>query len=169
MAAFDAKRLSRLDWLVVGAGAVALVSLFLPWFGASGSVGGITISSSSLSGWSTSYGWLGAVLVVAAGVFLAMVRSQVDVSRFPLTPAVAVLAAASVGTVVVILRWITLPRAHVGVAGVGGYDYGPRVGIWLTIIAGVVQVAAAVALFRQSGEELPFATRPAPGDEPPST
>jgi hypothetical protein len=149
MARFEAKRLSKLDWAVVGAAGVSFISLFLPWYGVSAG-----IFSASVSGWSTSYGWLGALLIIAAGVYLALQRSEVNLSGVPVTPAVAVLGAAALGTLIVILRWITLPSGH-GVDGV--YSYGPRVGIFLTIIAGLVQVAGAVLLFRASGEKLPWA------------
>lgn len=158
MAALDPKRLSRTDWLVVGAGAVALVALFLPWFGVS-ALG----FSASVSGWSTSYGWLGGALIVLTGGFLALARSDVDVSGFPLSPALAVLAGAGVGTVIVLLRWITMPRAHAGLGGTTLVSYGPRLGIWLTMVVGVVQVVGAVALFRQSGETLPFRADGGPG------
>jgi hypothetical protein len=147
MAKFDAKRLSRLDWAVVGAGGLSFISLFLPWYGASAG-----IFSASVSGWSTSYGWFGALLIIAAGVYLALQRSEV-----PFTPAVVVLAAATLGALIVVIRWITLPSGHAGVGGVTVYSYGPRVGIFLTIIAGLVQVGAAMAIFRASGEKLPWA------------
>ena len=151
MAKFDAKRLSRLDWAVVGAAGVSFISLFLPWYGASSGV-----FSASVSGWSTSYGWFGALLIIAAGVFLALQRSQVNLNSVPVTPAVVVLGAAVLGTLIVVIRWITLPSGHAGIGGVTIYSYGPRVGIFLTILAGLVQVAAAVALFRASGEKLPW-------------
>jgi hypothetical protein len=152
MAKFDAKHLSRLDWAVVGAAGVALISLFLPWYGAS--AGGF---SASVSGWSTGYGWFGGVLIIAAGAYLAMHRSEANLSRVPLSPSVVVLAASGLGTLIVVLRWLTLPRGHAGIGGVAFFSYGPRVGIFLTIIAGVVQVGAAIALFRTSGEKLPWA------------
>jgi hypothetical protein len=149
MANFDAKKFSRRDWAVVGAAAVSFICLFLPWYGAS-----YGFFSASVSGWSTSYGWLGALLIIAAGVYLALYRSEVNLAKVPVTPAVVVLGAAVLGTLIVILRWITLPSGH---AGITGFSYGPRVGIYLTIVAGVVQVVAAVALFRSSGEKLPWA------------
>jgi hypothetical protein len=152
MAKFDPKHLSRLDWLVVGSAGVALICLFLPWYG--GSFGGF---SASISGWSTSYGWLGGLLIVAAGAYLAMQRSEVDLSRVPLTPAVVVLGASALGTLIVLLRWLTLPSGHAGFAGVTVFSYGPRVGIVLAIIAGAVQVGASIALLRSSGEKLPWA------------
>jgi hypothetical protein len=152
MAKFETKRLSRLDWAVVGAGGVSFIALFLPWYGVSAG-----FFSASVSGWSTSYGWLGALLIIAAGVYLALQRSDVNLSRVPVTPAVFVLGVAALGTLIVVLRWITLPSGHAGVGGVTAYSYGPRVGIFLTIIAGLVQVGAALVLFRTSGEKLPWA------------
>ena len=149
MAKFDAKRFSRMDWAVVGAAGVSFICLFLPWYGAS-----YGFYSASVSGWSTSYGWLGGLLIIAAGVYLALLRSEVNLAKMPLTPAVVVLGAAALGTLIVVLRWITLPSGHYGLVG---YSEGPRVGIYLTIIAGVVQVVAAVGLFRSSGEKLPWA------------
>ena len=149
MAKFNAKRFSRMDWAVVGAAGVSFICLFLPWYGAS-----YGFYSASVSGWSTSYGWLGGLLIIAAGVYLALHRSEVNLAKVPATPAVIVLGAAVLGTLIVILRWITLPSGH---AGITGFSYGPRVGIYLTIIAGVVQVVAAVGLFRSSGEKLPWA------------
>ena len=80
-------------------------------------------------------------------------------SVVPLTPAVVVLGAATLGALIVIICWITLPSGHAGVGGVTVYSYGPRVGIFLTIIAGLVQVGAALALFRASGEKLPWAEK----------
>jgi len=152
MAKFDVKRLSRRDRAVVGAAGVSLISLFLPWYGASAGV-----FSASVSGWSTSYGWFGALLIVAAGVYLALQRSEVNLANVPVTPAVVVLVASTLGTLIVILRLITLPSGHTGISGITVFSYGPRVGIFLTMIAGLVQVAAAVALFRTSGEKIPWA------------
>jgi hypothetical protein len=155
MATFDAKKLSQLDWGVAGAGALALISLFLPWYGFSSAFG-----SFSVSGWSTSYGWLGGLLIVAAGIYLVLQRSEVNLSGMPAGPAVVVLGAASLGTLIVILRWLTLPSGHSGaLSGVAGfsYSYGPRLGIIITLIVGIVQVVCAFMMFRTSGEAVPWA------------
>jgi len=151
MAAFDAKKLSPLDWGVGGAGALAFIALFLPWYGAS-----YLSFSATVSGWSTSYGWLGALLIVAAGAYLVLQRSGVSLGNLKVGPAVIVLGAASLGALIVILRWLTLPS---GGAGVYGYSYGPRIGIYITLVAGVVQAGCAFALFRASGESLPWAAQ----------
>jgi hypothetical protein len=156
MAKFEMKRLSRLDWAVIGAAGLSFISLFLPWYGFSSPA-----FSASVSGWSTSYGWFGGLLIIAAGVYLAMVRSEFNLSNMPVTPAVVVLGASALGTLIVIIRWISLPSGHAGVLGITAYSYGAQVGIFLTIIAGLVQVGAALALFRASGEKLPWASGPA--------
>jgi hypothetical protein len=152
MAGFDAKKLSRLDWFVVGAALVTFIALFLPWYGAS--AGGF---SASVSGWSTSYGWLGALLIIVSGAYLFLLRSGVQLPKMPVGPAVFVLGTAVIGTVIVGLRWATLPRGSGGVSGIATYSYGPRAGIYIALIAGIVQAVYALRLFRASSETLPWA------------
>jgi hypothetical protein len=152
VAKFDSKNLSTQDRVVIGAAAIALIALFLPWYGATaGAFGG------SVSGWSTSYGWLGGLLIVAAGALVLAHRSGADTSRLRFTPAVLVLGTSALGTLIVLIRWVTLPSGHYGVGGVSVLSYGPRVGIILTIIVGLVQVVTALMMFRSSGEEFPWA------------
>ena len=150
-ARFDPKALSRTDWVVVGAAGVAFIALFLPWYGAT-SFG----VSASVSGWRTSYGWIGALLIVFSGAYLALARSHADLSRVILGPATVVVGAAVIGTVLVLVRWISLPRGHAGLQGVTIVSYGPRVGIVLTLVVGIAQAVAALSLFRGSGESLPW-------------
>jgi hypothetical protein len=73
VADFDLKRLSGLDWGVVGGAALAFIALFLSWYGWSGP--GL---SYSVSGFSTGFAWLGVILMVASGVYLLLQRSRVD-------------------------------------------------------------------------------------------
>jgi hypothetical protein len=162
MATFDAKKLSKLDWGVAGAGGVALIALFLPWYGFS-----FENYSASVSGWSTSYGWLGAILIIAAAVYLVMQRSQVNLSNMPVGPAVAVLGASALGTLIIAIRWLTVPRASFGLAG----SYGPRAGIIIALLAGIVQVVCGFLIFRTSGEVLPWVKSgsPSAGVFPPQT
>lgn len=154
MASLDMKALSTADRVVGAASLVALVSLFLPWYGAS-AFG----FSASVSGLATSYGWLGALLVVAAGAYLLLLRSGARLPALPFGPGIAVLGASLVGTVVVALRWVTLPRGSLGADGVTYASYGPRVGIVLTLVAGIAQLAAAFTLFKRSGEAVPWGQR----------
>lgn len=153
MAKFDSKALSKNDWAVVGAAGIAFISLFLPWYGVS-----LGLISVSATGWSSGYGLLGALLMIASGAYLLAQRSQVNLSKMRLGPGIAVLAAATAGTLLVVLRWLTLPSG-----------LGPRVGIILTLLAGLVQVFFALKLFRASGETLPWDSAAAKKDAPPAS
>jgi hypothetical protein len=149
MAQFDMKKLSLGDKVVAGAGVVTLISLFLPWLGYS--VGSF---SASESGWGTGFiGWFGAVLIVVAAVYLVMMRSGANLPDISWGPGVVVFGASLVGTLLVLLRWLTLP--HASYAG-GYYSWGPRIGIYLTLVAGIFQVIYALRFFRSTGERAPW-------------
>ncbi len=151
----DWTKLSTLDRVVAVAAGVTLVSLFLPWYGIS-EFG----ASVSTSGFSTGYGWLGAILVIAAGVYLVLLRSGQTVPRLPVGPAFAVLGASILGTALIVIRWAALPRGSVGMGGTTILSYGPRIGMMLALLAGVVQVIGALQLFRGSGEKVPWQKEP---------
>ena len=138
MAAFDMKKLSTADRAVVGAGALALLCLFLPWWG----FGGFTVS-----GFSTKWGWIGGVLIVLAGLYLAALRSGSNVPKISYGPGVTVLGLSLIGTIIVILRWVTIPS---------GFGYGPQYGLYVTILAGIVQAVFSFRLFKISGEKVPW-------------
>ena len=150
MANFDMKKLSTGDRVVAGASVIALISLFLPWYGVS--TAGF---SASVGGFSSGFGWLGALLIIASGAYLVMLRSGSSLPRMPYGPGVMVMGTSLIGTVIVALRWLTLPSGNVG----GIYSYGPRVGIYLTVLVGVFQAVYATRLFRGSGESLPWAAK----------
>jgi hypothetical protein len=151
MAAFDWKKLNTADRVIAITALVALICLFLPWYGWSGN--GYSVS---VGAFSSGYGWLGAVLIIAAGVYLTMLRSGSNMPKTAYGPGVLVLGASVIGAVIVILRWITLPRGSYGGSGLS-FHYGPSFGLILTLIAGVVQAVFALRLFRSSGEALPWA------------
>lgn len=147
--AFDPKRLSTLDWLIVGGGAVVLLSTFMPWYGVD-----VGPFSASVSGWSSGFlGWFGALLLILAAVYVALRRSDVALPEMPVTPAVVAAGLSLIGVLFVVWRWATLPRAHTLGRAV---DYGPRFGIWLALLAGIVETVGAVMQFRSSGEALPW-------------
>ena len=148
MAAFDMKKLSTGDRVIAGAGVVALISVFLPWETAS--VGPYSISA---SGFNSGFGWLGALLIIVAAVYLVMLRSGSNMPKFSYGPAVLVLGASLLGTLIIIIRWLTLT------SGVG-----PGFGLFLTLIAGVAQALFALKMFRSSGEAVPWANKPS-GDQ----
>jgi hypothetical protein len=148
MAFIDVKKLSGIDKVVVGAGAVGLVALFLPWLGFS-----TPLASASQSGFSSGYGTIGALLIVLTGVYLGMQRSGASLPTTSWGPGVITLGASAIGTLLVLLHWIFAPRASFDS---GVYSYGPRYGMIIELLAGLVQAACALTLFRRSGESVPW-------------
>jgi hypothetical protein len=146
MAQFDMKKLDRTDRIVIGMGLLTLICLFLPWYGVSSG-----IYNASVSGFSTGYGWLGALLIIAAGVYLVALRSGSNMPKTSYGPGVTVLGLSLIGTVIVAIRWATIPKG-----GFANYSYGPEYGMYLVILAGIVQVVVAFRLFKASGESVPW-------------
>jgi hypothetical protein len=147
---FDLKRLGSVDRAIVGGAAVAFIAGFLPWWGYSGP---LSLYSASVSGWSAGFSaWAGTLLLTIAGVYLFLRRSEVGLPSLPVGPAVLVAGTAALGLFLVIVRWLTLPRVHGGAAG----SIGAKYGIWLALIAGIVEVGGAVLEMRASGEPLPW-------------
>jgi hypothetical protein len=144
---FDWKSLSTLDRAIAGGAAVAFIAAFLPWYGVS-----VGPFSASVSGWSAGFSaWAGALLLTLAGVFLVLRRSGASLpSVGGVGPSVLVAGVAAVGLLLVIIRWISFPRYR-------GYDVGARYGIYIALIAGIVEVTAAVMQMRASGEQVPWA------------
>ena len=148
---FDAKHFSRLDWATVGGAGVAFLSAFLPWWGYKGP---LSLYGASVNGWSAGFtAWAGALLLTLAGVYLFLRRSEASLPKSPIGPAVLVAGAAALGLLLVIVRWLTLPHVNGGAAG----SIGARYGIWLALVAGIVEVSASVIAMRESGEPLPWA------------
>jgi hypothetical protein len=157
----DLGRLSQLDRGIVGAAAVVFVSGFLPWWGYKGP---LSIYGGSVSGFSTGFtGWAGILLLFAAGVYLFLRRMEVSLPALPVGPAVAVVGVAALGLLLVLIRWLTLPSVPAVLKG----TIGTKWGIWVAILAGIVEVACAVMELRASGEALPWET--AASQPPPST
>ena len=147
-------KLSALDLVILGGAGVAFVAGFLPWWGENVDHFG----SLSVSGWSAGFtAWAGTVLLTAAGILLAFRRAGRSWPPAALGPSIVV-AVSATGLLLVFVRWLTL-RRHFG----NGLDYGARYGIYLALIAGIVEVAAAIVELRRSGEPLPLA-RPGNAD-----
>ena len=146
----DLKRLSNLDRAITGGAALVFISGFLPWWGYSGPLG---LYGTSVDGFSAGFSaWAGILLLTLAGVYLALRRFEVSLPALPLGPSVVVAGVAILGLVLVIIRWLSLPHVHAGAAG----SIGSKYGVWLAIIAGAVEVGAAVAELRASAEPLPW-------------
>jgi len=138
MAQFDMKKLDTSDRIVAGAGLITLICLFLPWWG---------YGPFNQSGWGSGFGLIGALLIIAAAVYLVALRSGSNLPRNSYGPGVTVLGLSLIGIIIVALRWLTVPK----IAG-----WGPQYGMYLTIIAGAIQAFLSYRLFKASGERVPW-------------
>ncbi|HVB70557.1 MAG TPA: hypothetical protein VND83_03515 [Acidimicrobiales bacterium] len=150
MAAMDLSKLDSLDRIVAGASVVTHISLFLPWLGVS-ELG----FSWSTNGFGAGFlGWFGAILIIAAGVYLVMLRSGSEMPKTSFGPGVTVLGLSVFGALLVVIKWVTLPRySYSG----SSFNEGARIGIYLTLLAGIVQVIISFRLFKRTGEAVPWA------------
>ncbi len=147
---FDLKKLSRPDQAIIGGAGLVFISGFLPWWGYSGP---LALYGGSIDGWSAGFtAWAGTLLLTLAGVYLFLRRAEVQLPTLPVGPSVLVAGLSALGLLLVVLRWLTLPSVHSGLAG----SIGARYGIWLALIAGVIEASAAIVELRASEEPLPW-------------
>ncbi len=151
------KQLNTLDRVIVATAAIAFITLFLPWYG-------VTIGETSVSGSGGVAGSAGALLLAAAGVLVLFRRTGGSLlSGANAGPSAVVAGLAALGLVLVIIRWATLPRYHAGGLGFS-YSVGPSYGLYLALIFGSVETAAALLALRTPGEQRPW-DEPAPEPE----
>jgi hypothetical protein len=131
------KRLSTRDRVVIGGAGVAFVAGFLPWWGGAIDL----IGEVSSSGWSAGFtAWAGTLLLATAGVLVVLRRAGVSLPMPVVSPSMLIVAVSAIGLLLVVIRWLNLPRHH----GIG-FVVGAKYGIYVALIAGVVEVAAAVS------------------------
>src|ERR1700756_3607477 len=130
---FDWKRMSTLDRVIVVGSLIAFIATFLPWYGVS-----VLGLSASVSGWSAGFSaWAGSLLLTAAGVLLLLRRSGTTLEIGEVGPALIIAIVAAVGLLLVVIRWVSLPRYQ-------GIDAGARYGLYIGLIAGIAVVTAGV-------------------------
>jgi hypothetical protein len=143
MAEFDVKRVTTFEWVGIGAGLLALIVSFFPWYSASASVAGIEASESNTA-WSTGIGaWLPVLMLLATAVLVALPHIGVAVSNL----ALIWLGLSAGAAVIILLRWLTLPDDG-GLSQVGlslenvdidaGAGFGLIVGLILAVASAVV-------------------------------
>jgi Family of unknown function (DUF5336) len=152
MAELDLKRVTPLEWAGVGAGALAFIDSFLPWY--SFDFGGF--ASGSWSAWNTGFlSWFSVLLLLAAGALVAAPHFGTKVDRLPLIW----LILSAVATLFILLRWLTLPDdggiGDLGVPGVGDFSSGAGFGLILGLVLAVVSTVAAVLSFRAAPKTVP--------------
>lgn len=169
----DSTKVTTLDWVVVGAGLLAYISSFFPWYLARVSVLGTERFTSADNAWNAGFGaWFSVLLLVAAGgmVLASTMGTRLATSRPLITLGLSVLA-----FITVLLRWVTFPDAsgrqgdlgdlgNVDVDGLFAVSSGAGFGLYLGLIAAVAAVVASFLAFRAAG-----GTIGQPGQTPSST
>jgi hypothetical protein len=155
---FDWMRMSTLDRVIVVGSLIAFIATFLPWYGVS-----VLGLSASVSGWSAGFSaWAGSLLLTAAGVLLLLRRSGTTLEIGEAGPALIIAIVAAVGLLLVVIRWVSLPRYR-------GVDAGARYGLYIGLIAGIAVVTAAVMQLRaEQPQPEPSAAPPAEAEGPPA-
>ena len=139
---FDLNRMKRADQVIAVCGAVLFICLFLPFFHLDlGPYGSHSFAghSSGFLAWAGL--WLG-FLAGGLGFFPALGLAWLP--QVPLTRTVAEFAASSLAGILLILKLL-----------VGFHSLPRSVGLYIAVVAVVVQVVFAVLAFRESGEKLP--------------
>ena len=137
----DFSKLSRNQQLALGGGVLALISLFVPWYGVSGL--GITINASAFD--AGLFAWGGLLLTIAAAAILVLKALEIsDVKVGNLAAEQFALILGAIGLVFILLRWIT------------DNDF-TKFGLYLGIVAAGLVSYAAYGAMSDAGLELPSA------------
>lgn len=156
MAEFDVKRLTPLEWVGGGAGVLAFIVSFFPWY----SIDFEGIGGGSLNAWSTGFFALFSVLLLmAAGGLVLAPHFGAQVARLPLIW----LSLSGAAVLFILLQWLILPDdggiGDFGLLGDSGIDSGAGFGLIVGLILALVSAGAALMTFRA-------APRPASGANP---
>jgi hypothetical protein len=170
LAEFDPKAVHRNDWGVIGGGVAVFVASFMRWFGFD-FAGMFEVSR---TGWNSGLlAWLGILCAVSAAAVVAALVIGAALPSLPLGWRSVVLALAAVATLCLVLT-----------LGVGstfqGLSLGRSFGLFLALIAAIVQAVFAYLAFAASGETVDLsklgtragsggAATPAPPTGPPAT
>jgi hypothetical protein len=157
MVGFDSTKVATLDWIVVGAGVLAYISSFLPWYSYSVSVSLFRFEQSTtanVNAWNAGFGaWFSVLLlVVAGGVVLASTMGL----RLPTARSLITLGLSALAFVTILLRWATFPdtdgrQGDLGDIDVGGFlaaSSGAGFGLYLGLIAAIAAAAASLLMVR---------------------
>jgi energy-coupling factor transporter transmembrane protein EcfT len=160
MARADLTRVTALDWVVVGAGLLAYIASFLPWYRADVSILGIERSATS-NAWNAGIGaWLPVLLLVVAGVVVLASTTGV---RLPASKSLITLGLSALAVIAILLRWMTFPDStgqssfemdNVDVEGLLAVSSGAGVGLYVGLIAAIAALVASFLTSRAAGASL---------------
>ncbi|MGH4000898.1 MAG: hypothetical protein ACRDTJ_25940 [Pseudonocardiaceae bacterium] len=151
-------KVAALDWVIAGAGLLAYVSSFFPWYRAHVWVLGIERSAGA-NAWNAGFGaWFSVLLLVVAGA-VALAGAVAVRLRLPVSRPLIMLGLSALALVTILLRWVTFPDATEGrgdldgltVDGLFAVSSGAGYGLYLALIAAAAAVAASFLTLRAEG------------------
>jgi hypothetical protein len=156
MASFDPARVTKAEWIGLGAGLLAFIASFLPWFTVS--LGGAF--STSINAWSLGFAaWFPLLLVLAgAGLILAQ-QLGANVPVVKLGWPLVMLGVAVLSLIIILIRWLTLSSGTYGVFADSGISYGAGFGLYVGLVAAILFGLSQYLVFRASGQSFAEATR----------
>lgn len=158
MAGFDPKRVTTLDWVVIGAGGLAFIDSFLPWYTAS--IEGHSLGSASA--WH-SYSWLAVLLMMVAGGLVLAVNMGQSIN-LPAPLPLITLGLTGLATLLILIRWLTFMGDKGG--GFVTIHQGGGIGLFIGLICAVAAGVASFLAFRATGGNFNQLRR-TPGAPPP--
>jgi hypothetical protein len=158
MAEFDVKQVTPLEWTGAGAGALAFIVSFFPWY----SIDFEGFGGGSLSAWNTGFlAWFSVLLLMVAGGLVIAPHFGVKVDRVQMIW----LILAGVATVFILIRWLTLPDdgglGGLGLLGESSVSSGAGFGLIVGLIVSIASTVAAFLAFRAAPKTLPGGANPA--------
>lgn len=153
MVAIAGKEVPTPDAVLIGTSAVALIGLFLPWYGIS--KGGISVNGNAFD--SGFFAWFPAVILIAVGgLVAARIFAGFSVPAVPkVGPALLFLGLSALGTVLLLLKFVIDYNLASG-AGLGDdFKVTPKFGFYITILLGLAQSFFNFQQFKASGEDIP--------------
>jgi hypothetical protein len=168
MASFDPARVSKAEWIGLGAGLLAFIASFLPWYSVSAGLFSISVNA-----WSLGFlAWFPVLLMMAAaGVILAQqLGANMPTVRtgWPLL----LLGAGALSLVLILIRWVSLSAETDGV-DFPGVSYGASFGLYVGLVASILLGLSQYLVFRSTGQSLSDATKqfrgPGANPTPPNT
>ena len=157
MASFDPARVTKAEWIGLGAGLLAFIASFLPWFTFS-ALGGVY--SVSANAWSLGFAaWFPVLLLLAgAGLMLAQqLGANVPVVK-PGWPLV-LFGVAVLSLIIILIRWLTLSSGTYGLLADSGISYGAGFGLYVGLVAAILFGLSQYLVFRASGQTFADATK----------
>lgn len=137
----DFSRFTTGHWIAGGAGAFLIINLFLPWYSVSG--GGFSASANAFD--AGFLAWAGSVFAIAGAVLLILKGlGTSDTNAGSLETEHIALVVAVIGTIFIILRWLTESSFT-------------SFGLWLGMIAAAAVGVGAYLAAKEAGISMPTA------------